>query len=178
LNDGHGEFPAAKFLGTVEAVNFNAPGQVVIAGHRAAVERAVDQAREAGARRAVMLAVSVPAHSSLMRPAAEAFAEALQAAPIASPRLPVVNNVDVAAQSDPPRIRDALLRQLYSPVRWIETVQTMRRQGVDTFAECGPGRVLAGLVRRIDKDLIVHALTDADALHAALHAVRGKHDGK
>ncbi|MEO0998531.1 MAG: ACP S-malonyltransferase [Pseudomonadota bacterium] len=147
----------------VQAVNFNSPGQVVIAGATAAVERACGVAKDNGARRAMTLPVSVPSHCDLMRPAAERLAGQLDGVTIAEPELPVVNNVDVRAESAPEAIRAALLRQLYSPVRWVETVEHLRdAHGVTALVECGPGRVLAGLTRRIDKTLGAHALDSTE----------------
>lgn len=154
----------------VEAVNFNAPAQVVIAGHKAAVERACLAAKAAGAKRALALPVSAPFHSSLLRPAADALAAALESITIAPPQVPVINNVDVASPVDPALIRDALVRQAWHPVRWVETVQAMKAAGVTHIIECGPGKVLAGLVKRIDSDLTALAITDAASLDAALAA--------
>jgi [acyl-carrier-protein] S-malonyltransferase len=152
----------------VEAVNFNAPGQVVIAGGKAAVERAIELLKAAGAKRALPLPVSVPSHCALMKPASVRLAERLEAIPIAAPSVPVLHNVDVATTSDPAAIRDRLVRQLYSPVRWVETVQAMAAQGVTTLVECGPGKVLAGLNRRIDKTLSAPAAYDPASLAQAL----------
>ena len=154
----------------VAAVNFNAPGQVVIAGQRAAVERAAEAAKAAGARRVVPLPVSVPSHCALMRPAAEALAPALEAVSWKAPAIPVVNNVDVAIEDDPARIREALVRQLYNPVRWVETIQALSAAGVTDIVECGPGKVLAGLTRRIDRSLGMHALVDPASITATLEA--------
>ncbi len=137
----------------VEAVNFNAPGQVVIAGQASAVERAVAACKEAGAKRAMPLPVSVPSHCALMKPAAERLAEHLENTNFHPAELPVINNVDVARETDPARIRDALVRQLYCPVRWVETVQALAAEGVTTLYECGPGKVLSGLAKRIDRGL-------------------------
>lgn len=137
----------------VEAVNFNSPGQVVIAGHRAAVERAAEQARAAGARRAVMLNVSVPSHCRLMKPAAAELARTLQAIQFAVPSVPVISNVDVAVLETADGIRSALERQLYRPVRWADTVRRLAADGVTAVVECGPGKVLAGLTKRIDRSL-------------------------
>ncbi|MCW8918072.1 MAG: ACP S-malonyltransferase [Gammaproteobacteria bacterium] len=152
----------------VSAVNFNAPGQVVVAGSAAAVERAVEAAKEAGAKRALLLPVSVPSHCALMRPAAEQLALRLATLSISSPTIPVINNVDVAAATDADAIRDALVRQLYSPVRWVESVQMMARQGVDTLVECGPGKVLVGLNKRIEKSMNALAVFDAATLEKAV----------
>lgn len=148
----------------LEAVNFNSPGQVVIAGHKAAVERGMVLAKEKGAKRALPLPVSVPSHCALMRPAAEQLATALANIAIRPPQIPVLHNADVAAYSNPDQIRDALARQLYSPVRWVETVQAMANDGVILAAECGPGRVLAGLIKRIDDRIAATALVSADAI--------------
>ena len=155
----------------VEAANFNAPGQVVLSGHRAAVERATEACREAGARRAMLLDVSVPAHSSLMQGMIDHYAEALEAAEFASPEIPVINNVDVRAETDPGRIRDALKRQLYSPVRWTESILWMTEQGVDLQIEMGPGKTLTGLARRIDKSMRGLCLEAPDNLEQALEEV-------
>lgn len=152
----------------VEPVNFNAPAQVVIAGHKAAVERACQAAKEAGAKRAMPLPVSAPFHSSLLRPAGERLARALAGVPIKSPSVALVNNVDVAVESDPDRIRDALVRQAYSPVRWVEVVLKLKAMGATRIIEFGPGKVLAGLVGRIDKTIPVSAVFDQASLEAAL----------
>ncbi len=152
----------------VSAVNFNANGQVVIAGHVAAVERAVELAKEAGAKRAVILPVSVPSHCELMKPAAEKLAERLATINVSAPQIPVINNADVSKASDADAIRDALVRQLYSPVRWVETVQAMAGEGVDTLIECGPGKVLVGLNKRIVKEMSTVALFDPAGFEAAL----------
>jgi [acyl-carrier-protein] S-malonyltransferase len=155
----------------VQAVNFNSPGQVVIAGHKAAVERACDQAKALGAKRAVPLAVSVPSHSSLMRPAAETFAATLAATEFKVPGIPVIHNADVAAYADPAAIRAALTRQIHSPVRWVETVQYLAAQGVTRIVEAGPGKVLAGLNKRIDKNIAASAVFDTASLVEALAAI-------
>ena len=155
----------------VEPANFNAPGQVVLSGHRPAVERAAEACREAGARRAVLLEVSVPAHSSLMRAAVDDYSEALEAAEFASPEIPVVNNVDVRAESDPARIRDALGRQLCSPVRWTESILWMTERGVDLQIEMGPGKILTGLGRRISKSVRGLCLETSENLAQALEEV-------
>lgn len=152
----------------VEAVNFNAPGQVVIAGAATAVERAIERLKAAGARRAVPLPVSAPSHCALMKPAAERLAARLADIQIKAPAVPVLHNVDVAAVSDADAIRERLVRQLYSPVRWVETVQAMAAQGVTRVVECGPGKVLAGLNRRIDKELATAAVQDPASLAQAL----------
>lgn len=152
----------------VAAVNFNSPGQVVIAGQAGAVARAMDACKAAGAKRALPLPVSVPSHCALMKPAAEKLAQRLQSIVVTGPRIPVINNVDVAVPHDPATIRDALVRQLYNPVRWVETVQKMGRDGVTTLVECGPGKVLAGLNKRIIKEMATYALVDVASLDAAL----------
>lgn len=156
----------------VEAVNFNAPNQVVIAGHRAAVERGVEAARAKGARRAVILPVSAPFHSSLLQPAAERLARRLQDVSFAVPRIPVVNNVDVAVVREIDRIKDALARQACRPVRWVEVIRHMAAAGVTHIAECGPGKVLAGLTKRIDSKLHSYAISDPHALQQTLEAAR------
>ncbi len=144
----------------VEAVNLNAPGQVVIAGHRAAVERAMEAAKAAGAKRALLLPVSVPSHCALMRPASERLAERLREIELKAPTIPVLHNVDVAECSDPDGIRDRLVRQLYSPVRWVETVEALAARGIEQVVECGPGKVLAGLNKRIVRGLDAVAVFD------------------
>jgi [acyl-carrier-protein] S-malonyltransferase len=154
----------------VQAVNFNSPGQVVIAGNKAAVERACEQAKALGAKRAVPLAVSVPSHSSLMKPAAEAFAITLAATDIKAPQIPVIHNADVLAHTTPDAIRDALIRQIYNPVRWVETVQYLGTQGVTRIVEAGPGKVLVGLNKRIDKNIASAAVFDGASLSEALVA--------
>lgn len=152
----------------VAAVNFNSPGQVVIAGVKAAVERAVALATEEKARRALLLPVSVPSHCSLMTPAAEKLTLQMASITFNAPAIPIVNNVDVKLESDPDAIRDALARQLYMPVRWVECVELMAVQGVDSLIECGPGKVLAGLTKRINKSLSAQAVFDAASLEKAL----------
>jgi len=154
----------------VEAVNFNSPGQVVIAGQAGAVARAVEAAKAAGAKRAVVLPVSVPSHCALMRPAAEQLAVRLAATGVRAPRIPVLHNVDVAVAGDADAVRDRLARQLYSPVRWVETVQRLAADGVTLVIEAGPGKVLAGLNKRIDKYLESVAVYDPASLAAALEA--------
>jgi len=157
----------------VQAVNFNAPGQVVIAGHKAAVARAIEACIAKGAKRALPLPVSAPFHSSLMQPAAARLRDFLAHVTLKEPRIPLINNVDVAQETDPARIKDALVRQAAAPVRWVETIRRMADQGVTHVVECGPGRVLAGLVRRIDPNLRGLALADRAALEQALAAIRG-----
>ncbi|MGE4377217.1 MAG: ACP S-malonyltransferase [Burkholderiaceae bacterium] len=148
----------------VEAVNFNDPIQTVIAGTKAAVDKACELLKAAGAKRALPLPVSAPFHSSLMKPAAEKLRAALAQVPLAAPQIPVVNNVDVAVQQDPDAIRDALYRQAFSPVRWVECVQALKARGVNHIIECGPGKVLAGLTKRIDPELVGAALYDPATL--------------
>lgn len=152
----------------VEAVNLNSPGQVVIAGNRAAVERAMALAKEKGAKRALPLPVSVPSHSSLMLPAAEKLLAHLQTVAIAAPAIPVLHNTDVRSHAEPEAIRLALAKQLHTPVRWVETIQALKAAGVERVVECGPGKVLAGLNKRIDGDLPAVALVDDASLAAAL----------
>ncbi|WP_375320938.1 ACP S-malonyltransferase [Aliivibrio logei] len=151
----------------VSPVNFNSPGQVVIAGNKDAVERAGVLCKEAGAKRVLPLPVSVPSHCALMKPAADKLAVALENIEFSTPTLPVINNVDVVAESDPAKIKDALVRQLYCPVRWTEVVETMAEQGVETLYEVGPGKVLTGLTKRIVKSLSAAAVNDAASLEAA-----------
>ncbi|BDY04197.1 ACP S-malonyltransferase [Ferrimonas sp. YFM] len=152
----------------VSPVNYNSPGQVVIAGEKAAVERAGELCKEAGAKRALPLPVSVPSHCALMKPAAEKLADALAKLELNAPAIPVLNNVDVAAADDVDAIRDALVRQLYSPVRWTETINAMAEMGIETTFECGPGKVLTGLAKRINKTIAAAALNDSATLAAAL----------
>lgn len=151
----------------VEAVNFNTPVQTVIAGTRAAVDRACAALKAEGAKRALMLPVSAPFHSSLMKPAAERLKSALAAVEFKTPEIPVVNNVDVAVETDPGRIRDALYRQAFSPVRWVETLHKIKAMGADLVIECGPGKVLAGTVARTDDALAAAALFDPATLAEA-----------
>ncbi|MUI53760.1 ACP S-malonyltransferase [Aliivibrio fischeri] len=151
----------------VSPVNFNSPGQVVIAGNKDAVERAGVLCKEAGAKRALPLPVSVPSHCALMKPAADKLAVALENIEFNTPTLPVINNVDVIAETDPAKIKDALVRQLYGPVRWTEVVENMAEQGVETLYEVGQGKVLTGLTKRIVKSLSAAAVNDAASLEAA-----------
>lgn len=152
----------------VSAVNFNSPGQVVIAGHASAVERAMQACKEAGAKRALPLPVSVPSHCALMMPASEQLAQALSHISIADPSVPIINNVDVANPSNPNEIKQALVRQLYSPVRWVETITYLKSQGVSRLVELGPGKVLAGLAKRIDSEIEILALSDLKSVQAYL----------
>lgn len=154
----------------VAPANFNAPGQVVIAGHAEAVERALALAREAGAKRAVRLPVSVPSHCELMRPAAERLARRLEGTMLEAPACPILHNVDAAPRAGGAALRAALGEQLYSPVRWVDTIQHMGEAGVGTVIECGPGKVLAGLVKRIERRMTALPVWDAQTLEAALEA--------
>jgi len=153
----------------VEAVNLNSPGQVVIAGNKVAVERAMALAKEKGAKRALPLPVSVPSHSSLMLPAAEKLLAHLQNVTISTPAIPVLHNTDVQSHVEPAAIRAALAKQLHTPVRWVETVQALKASGIERVIECGPGKVLAGLSKRIDDSLPAVALVDEASLQAALN---------
>lgn len=152
----------------VTAVNFNAPGQIVVAGHRTAVARAVEAAKGLGAKRAVLLPMSVPSHCALMVDAARRLRIRLETVPLVSPRIPVINNVDVATPSEPASIRDALTRQLYSPVRWVECVQNLAQRRITLLIEAGPGKVLAGLCKRIDKRIETRVVHDPSGLYQAL----------
>lgn len=157
----------------VSAVNFNAPGQVVIAGDRAAVERAAEQAKAKGAKRAMLLSVSVPSHCALMAPAAEELARRLAETAFETPAFPVINNVDVAPYESAAAIRDGLERQLHSPVRWVETVQALTAAGASCVVESGPGKVLTGLMKRIDRTVAACALDDPASLGAAVERCGG-----
>ncbi|MHB8727457.1 MAG: ACP S-malonyltransferase [Sulfuricaulis sp.] len=152
----------------LDAVNFNSPNQVVIAGTAAAVARAIEQSKAAGAKRAVLLPMSVPAHSRLMHPAAQRMAERIQSVEVRSPRVPVIHNVHLRAESDPTAIRNALVRQIESPVRWVELIQKLATDGVDRLVECGPGRVLTGLNKRIVKTTETLPVFDPVTLREAL----------
>lgn len=156
----------------VEAVNFNAPSQVVIAGNKAAVERGAEACKARGAKRALLLPVSAPFHSSLLKPAAERLVVYMNSIAFSAPRIPVVNNVDVTVVSDPAAIKAALARQACSPVRWVEVIKHMAATGVTQVAECGPGRVLAGLTRRIDSNLQGFAVTDPASLAQTIGAAK------
>lgn len=151
----------------VEAVNFNAPGQVVIAGTKGAVERAIAQAKDAGAKRAILLPVSVPSHCALMHPAAERLRARLAEIDVRPPSVPVIHNVHVATESDPTGIRTALARQVESPVRWVETIERMAHEGITRIVECGPGRILTGLNKRIAKSVDCVAVYDPASVRAA-----------
>ncbi len=158
----------------VSPVNFNSPGQVVIAGNKEAVERAGVLLKEAGAKRVLPLPVSVPSHCALMKPAAEKLAIALQDIEFKTPEIAVINNVDVIAETDVDKIKDALVRQLFCPVRWTEIVEKMAADGITLQVEAGPGKVLSGLVRRIDKSFTAHFINDSASLENSLIAVKGE----
>lgn len=160
--------------GVVEAVNFNAPGQVVIAGDAAAVTRGIEQAKAAGAKRALPLPVSVPSHCRLMDPVGEELAAALAEVVLQPPRVPVYHNVDARPRSDADAIRAALAEQVRRPVRWTDCVRALRAAGASTLLEAGPGRVLCGLAKRIDRELTALPLEDPDTLAAGLAAIRGE----
>ena len=157
----------------VEAVNFNSPGQVVIAGHAAAVKRACDAAKARGAKRALPLPVSAPFHSTLMQPAATRLQQFMQDIAFNAPRIAVINNVDVASYANPARIKDALVRQAYNPVRWSDTIRAFAAQGVTHVAECGPGKVLAGMTRRIEGSLESLALVDQASIGQGISQLKG-----
>jgi len=157
----------------VEPVNYNAPNQVVIAGHAAAVQRAIAAAKARGAKRAITLPVSAPFHSSLLAPAAARLREALATVDVRSPRIPVLHNVDVKSYGEPDQVRDALVRQANHPVRWVETMRAMAASGVTCVVECGPGKVLAPLVKRSVEGVEGLALNDRDAIEAAISHVQG-----
>lgn len=151
----------------LSAVNFNSPGQVVVAGQKSAVERALKVAKDKGAKRALLLPVSVPSHCALMKPAAEKLALILAQVEIREPAIPVINNADVQAEGSAEAIRAALVKQLHSPVRWVETVRKMADEGVDRLIECGPGKVLAGLNKRIAREMTAQAVYDPSSLDRA-----------
>jgi [acyl-carrier-protein] S-malonyltransferase len=156
----------------VSAVNFNSPGQVVIAGHTGAVDTAIEALKEAGAKRAMPLPVSAPFHTELMKPAGERLAEAIANIDISTPAVPVVHNVHAETEADPEKIRGLLVEQIYSPVQWTRCVQTIVGQGVGAVVECGPGKVLSGLNRRIDKSLQSYSLEAPDSLVAAVEELK------
>lgn len=164
---------AAAGAGVVEAVNFNAPAQVVIAGHKAAVEKACELAKAKGAKRALPLPVSAPFHSSLLKPASERLRDYLASIEVNVPQVPIVNNIDVASVMEPAAIKDALVRQAAGPVRWVECVQAIAKTGVTHVIECGPGKVLAGLTKRIDGNLVGGAVTDPASLDEMLKIIEG-----
>ncbi|HEV7855517.1 MAG TPA: ACP S-malonyltransferase, partial [Herminiimonas sp.] len=156
----------------VEAVNFNAPAQVVIAGHKGAIERACEIAKAKGAKRALPLPVSAPFHSSLLKPASDRLREYLAGLSFKAPQIPLINNVDVGIVNDVEGIKDALVRQAANPVRWVESVQKMAEMGVRDVVECGPGKVLAGLTKRINGELAGHAMIDQASLNAVLETLK------
>lgn len=160
----------AKQSEIVSPVNYNSPGQVVIAGNLAAVERAMELCKEKGAKRALPLSVSVPSHCDLMQPAAESLKEVLSTIKINTPKIALVNNVDVSVENDEESIKHALARQLYSPVRWTETIQYLATKQVTDLLECGPGNVLSGLNRRIEKSLKSHQLTKKDFFNQSVES--------
>ena len=172
LDDQGVRAACAEAQGAVQAVNFNAPGQVVIAGQKAAVERAVLLCKSRGAKRAMTLPVSAPFHSSLMQPAGERLQGYLREVRVTTPRIPVIHNVDVKLAATPQAIREALVRQAAAPVRWVETIQTMAQLGVTHVVECGPGKVLSGLTKRINGDLQSFAVVDKASCEQALAAVK------
>ncbi|EMR12924.1 malonyl CoA-acyl carrier protein transacylase [Methylophaga lonarensis MPL] len=161
----------ASDVGVVEAVNFNSPGQVVIAGSDSAVKKAIEIATEKGAKRALLLPVSVPSHCALMRPAADRLKLELENITINSPKIPVIHNASVTSSLDAAEIRDLLTQQLFSPVRWVETIQHLAGNGVITLVECGPGKVLAGLTKRIDKSVEALPVFDPASLDKAIQAL-------
>ncbi len=165
------EVSAAGKLGIVEAVNFNAPAQVVIAGHQAALEQACEIAKAKGAKRALLLPVSAPFHSSLLKPASDHLREYLKDVDIRSPKIPLINNIDVAVKSLPDEIKDALARQVAGPVRWVECMQAIVRTGVTNVLESGPGKVLTGLTKRIDSTVNAIAISDPETLDQAVRQV-------
>lgn len=171
LDDARIEEICNDTAGVVEAVNYNSPGQVVIAGHTAAVEAAIDTLKGAGAKRAMLLPVSAPFHTSLMRPAGEKLAQALADLQLNAPVIPVVHNVHAQTESDPAQIKQLLTQQIYSAVKWVSCVQAMVDAGVENTLECGPGKVLSGLNKRIQKSLNCMNVDSPESLEAALAAV-------
>jgi len=161
----------AAALGVVEAVNFNSPGQVVIAGSVDAVNKAIELAKEQGAKRALLLPVSVPSHCALMKPAADKLTTAMAELSVQAPQTPVIHNVSVTSSNDSAEIKSLLAQQLHSPVRWVETVQYLAEQGVDRIVECGPGKVLAGLTKRINKSVVAYPVLDSATLDKAVQAL-------
>jgi len=172
LDDESARAACAEAGGEVQAVNFNAPGQVVIAGEKAAVARAIEVCKAKGAKRAMPLPVSAPFHSSLMKPAGVRLGEFLKKINLSKPQIDLINNVDVQIESDPAAIKDALVRQAASPVRWVETIAKMADSGVTHIVECGPGKVLAGMTRRIAPGVQSFTLADRAALEQALQGVK------
>jgi [acyl-carrier-protein] S-malonyltransferase len=158
---------AAQSGESVAPANFNDPKQTVIAGSKAGVDKACEVLKAAGAKRALLLAVSAPFHSSLMKPAAEALRDALKLVDLKPPRIPVVNNIDVAVQTEPDAIKDSLYRQAFGPVRWVEVTQALKARGLNHIFECGPGKVLAGLVKRVDAEIVTTTVLDPVSLKQA-----------
>lgn len=173
LDDAAAKAACAEAGGEVQAVNFNAPGQVVIAGEKAAVERAIEKCKARGAKRAMALPVSAPFHSTLMRPAAQRLEGYLKNVPLRAGEIALVNNVDVKIESEPERVRDALVRQAAAPVRWVETILAMAAMGATHIVECGPGKVLAGMTKRIAPQVQSLTLSDRAAVEQALGALKG-----
>jgi [acyl-carrier-protein] S-malonyltransferase len=173
LDDDQVIAACAEAGGVVQAVNFNSPGQVVIAGEKAAVDRAIEKCKARGAKRAMPLPVSAPFHSTLMQPAADKLQGKLVTVTLSQPQCSLVNNVDVKVETDPERIKDALVRQAASPVRWVETIRKMAESGVTHIVECGPGKVLAGMTKRIAPQVQSLSLAERASLEAALAAVKG-----
>ena len=173
LEDEKVRAACAEAGGAVQAVNFNSPGQVVIAGERSAVERAMEACKARGAKRALPLPVSAPFHSSLMKPAGDKLKKYLEKVAVEAPQIALINNVDVEIQSNPARIKDALVRQASSPVRWVEVIRRMVAAGATHIVECGPGKVLAGLTKRIDPKVQSLSSTDRASLEQALQAIKG-----
>ena len=173
LDDEHVIAACAEAGGIVQAVNFNSPGQVVIAGEKAAVDRAIEKCKARGAKRAMALPVSAPFHSTLMQPAADKLKGKLMTVTLFQPQCALINNVDVKVETDPERIKDALVRQAASPVRWVETIRKMAESGVTHIVECGPGKVLAGMTKRIAPQVQSLSLSERASLEAALAAVKG-----
>ena len=173
LDDEHVVAACAEAGGVVQAVNFNSPGQVVIAGEKAAVDRAIEKCKARGAKRAMPLPVSAPFHSTLMQPAAEKLKGKLVTVTLSHPQCALINNVDVKVETDAERINDALVRQAASPVRWVETIKKMAESGVTHIVECGPGKVLAGMTKRIAPQVQSLSLSERASLEAALAAVKG-----
>jgi [acyl-carrier-protein] S-malonyltransferase len=157
---------------TVSAANFNSAGQVVIAGHKDAVEKAIELAKEAGAKRAMLLPVSVPSHCALMHSAAERLAERMADMQFSEANIPVIQNVDVVKRTDPDEIKKALLKQLHQPVRWVETIETIKALQISRIIECGPGKVLTGLIKRIDRTIQVDPIFDLKSLDSAINGAR------
>jgi [acyl-carrier-protein] S-malonyltransferase len=173
LDDAHVIAACAEAGGVVQAVNFNSPGQVVIAGEKAAVDRAIEKCKARGAKRAMPLPVSAPFHSTLMQPAADKLKGKLATVAVSQPQCALINNVDVKVETDAERIKDALVRQAASPVRWVETIRKMAQSGVTHIVECGPGKVLAGMTKRIAPQVQSLSLSERASLEAALAAVKG-----